>query len=270
MTPAELSARNPRVRRLRRLTGRRSARLEEGRFVIEGPTLISEALHAGVGVEELFVDRDALADERVASLVAEAEQRGVAVASLADGVLASVSDTVSPNAAIAVALRRPSGLDDVIAAAIARRRLLLVLANLGDPGNVGTLVRSAVAAGAAGVVACGGTDLFGPKVVRASAGALFAIEVAEAELSDVLPGCQARSLPILAAHQSGEPYDEVDLPEPAAIVLGSEAHGVPPAVFDVADHTIAIGMEGAVESLNVAMAGTILCFEIARRRRLAR
>lgn len=269
MPSAELSARNPRIRRLRRLTGRRSARLEEGRFVIEGPTLISEAFQAGVAVEELFVDRDALANERVASLVAEAEQREVIVASLAHGVLASVSDTVSPNAAIAVALRRPSGLDDVIAAAIARRRVLLVLADVNDPGNAGTLVRSAVAAGAAGVVACGGTDLFGPKVVRSSAGALFAVEAAEAELDDALAACRERALPILVAHQSGEPYDEVELPEPAAIVLGSEAHGVPPAVFDVADRAIAIPMERAVESLNVAMAGTILCFEIARRRRTA-
>jgi TrmH family RNA methyltransferase len=141
---------------------------------------------------------------------------------------------------------------------------VVVAAGLGDPGNMGTILRSAEAAGAAAVVVTeGSVDVFNSKVVRASAGALFhvplVVDVPLGLLSDL-------GVPLLGAVAAGGvPYDEAPLERPCAVVLGNEAHGLP-AGLDL-DGLVSIPHAGRVESLNVAMAATVLCFEAARRRR---
>ncbi|MCX7621728.1 MAG: RNA methyltransferase [Acidimicrobiales bacterium] len=290
MVQAELlSARNPRVRRLRRLAGRRSARLGEQRFVIEGPLLITEALDAGVDVEEIFVDAADARRPNVTTMLASAAGRQVPVALLARGALEQVADAATPNAAIAVARRRPAAVSEVLESAIRRARLVLVMAGVSDPGNAGTLIRAAAAAGTVGVVACGGTDVFGPKAVRASAGAVFRVPVAEVPaprdatrtngaatgdepsdpvgaLASVMAACRDRGVAVVVADQQGEPFTTATLTEPLALVVGNESHGVPAVTIAQADRVVSIPMENEVESLNVAMAGTVLCFEVARRR----
>jgi TrmH family RNA methyltransferase len=146
---------------------------------------------------------------------------------------------------------------------------VLVLAELSIPGNVGTLIRAGSAAGADAVVAAGGTDPFSPKVVRASAGTAFTTPVVGSPEPHVaVARLRADGYRIAAAVvRGGASYDEADLSEPVAIVLGSEAHGLPADLIAEADVRVSIPMAGPAESLNVAMAGTILAFEVLRRRR---
>ena len=151
---------------------------------------------------------------------------------------------------------------------------LVVLGHdLNDPGNAGTLIRTADAAGATQVILTGrSVDPTNPKAVRAAAGALFHLPVrTEADLDAVLADLGARGVQRLATVvDGGVPYDEVDLTGPTALVLGSEAHGLPEWVGAVVDQPVTIPMRGRAESLNVAMAGAVLCFEAERQRRVRR
>jgi TrmH family RNA methyltransferase len=252
------------VQQLRRLSGRRAARQEEGAFVIEGPTLVWEALEAGVPLRELFVTPGA-----DTSLVADVEATGAIVRSVTADVLARAVDTVTPQGMAAIAPRVETTVDEAIAAA-AGGPLTLVLVDISDPGNAGTLLRAAEAAGAAAVLFCGGSvDPCNPKCVRASAGALFQLPVAiEGEAQAVLERLHDAGVQTAATVvRGGAPYDSVDLTGPVALVLGSEAHGLPDLIADMVDLRLTIPMAGRAESLNVAMAGSILCFESLRQRR---
>src|SRR5262249_2430115 len=152
--------------------------------------------------------------------------------------------------------------------------LVLVALGIGDPGNLGTLVRSAEAAGAAAILlGPGSVDAYNPKVVRASAGAIFGIPVVDAasegwsavEALDALGELGRQRLGATATR--GVPYTAVDFSRPTAVVLGTEAHGIDPGVDARLDGHVHIPMAGPAESLNVAMAGTVLCFESARQLR---
>ena len=254
------------MQRLRRLSGRRSARLEEGAFVIDGPTLLREALAAGVRIEEVFASPSA--DDEV---VAAAEAAGALVRRVAPEVLARAVDTVTPQGVAAIA-RRVDVPVEVAVAAAASGPLALVLVDVADPGNAGTLLRAAEAAGAAAILFCGSSvDPSNAKCVRASAGALFHLPVASGgEVVAVLELLGRHGVRTAATVlHDGEPYDTVDLTGPVAIVLGSEAHGLPAHVVAAVDERVTIPMEGRSESLNVAMAGSVLCFESLRQRRAA-
>jgi TrmH family RNA methyltransferase len=143
-------------------------------------------------------------------------------------------------------------------------RLLLVLDGLQDPGNLGTIVRSAVGSGVVGTLAVrGGADPFGPKAVRAAAGALFRLPVArpgDAELAEALRGRRVW----LAEAGRGERYDRVDWRGPGALVIGSEAGGASPRLRDLATGRVSIPLSGELESLNAGVAASILLFEAAR------
>jgi TrmH family RNA methyltransferase len=272
---APLSARNPRISHLRRLSGRRRARLDAGAFVVEGPVVVAEALGFGAPLLELYVDVDAESragaepGSPLAVALDLAEAAGVPVHRLATGVLAKVSDTVTPQGVVAVAARRPAPLADIAGAP----GPVLVLAAVADPGNAGTLVRTAEAAGAAGVVFCAGAvDPFGPKTVRAAAGSLFRVPVAEVpggpatlEALDALRSTGRRLVATVA--RSGPAPEELDLTSPVAVLLGGEANGLPPEVERRVDTPVTIPMAGAIESLNVAVAGAVVLFEAARQRR---
>lgn len=254
------------MQQLRRLSGRRAARLDAGRFVIEGPTLVRQALRAGVELVEVFVEPDNH-DE----IVAEVVQAGVVVRGIAPDVLARAVDTVTPQGIAAVAVRVEVDVAAAVDAA-ARGPLCLILVDVADPGNAGTLMRAAEAAGATAVLFCGGSvDPWSPKCVRSSAGALFHVPVASGgdvvALLEQLRGAGVRSVATVV--RDGSPYDTIDLTHPTAFVLGNEAHGLPRAVIDAVDARATIPMTGRAESLNVAMAGSVLCFESLRQRRAA-
>lgn len=257
---APLAVGNPRIKLLRRLLGRRSARRDDGLFVVEGPTLVREAVQAGAPVRSVLVDEALLPELTWLDPAGSAEVRAVQA-----GVLAKVLDTVTPRPVAAI-LELPRTSIEVVAAR--RPALVVVLAGVSDPGNVGTIVRSAAAAGATGVVVGeGSADVFGPKAVRASAGSCLGLPVVEATLGETLRALQASGIGIVVADGGGPTsIDDVVLDD-VAIVLGNEAHGVPVDLGGVGVERVAIPLASGVESLNVAMAGTVLLFEAARRRR---
>lgn len=248
-----------RVRRLRQLVDRPAVRARERAFVIEGPTLLADALDAGVRLESVFVPpgpAPAVVDRVVAA--------GVAVFDLAPGVLERVADTVTPQPVLAVAAAVDVELDELAGAS-----LVLVCVDVRDPGNLGTVLRSAEAAGVGGIICCDGSvDVYNPKCVRASAGSLFHTRIVArgdpVEVLGTVGGWGLRRLGTRAG--GGEPYTRADLAGPTALVLGNEAHGLPERAAGALDGWVTIPMSGRAESLNVGMAAAVLCFEAARQR----
>jgi len=264
---ASLSARNPKVKELRRLLGRRSARREAGRFVVEGPTLVGDAIAAGLVLEAVYREEGTTGSGYPTGPEAPRVDPGIPVHVVGPGVLQQVGSTVAPQPLLAVVRCNDRSLDAAVAAAGARP--VLVLAGVSDPGNAGTLLRSAEAAGAGAVVFAGNAvEPFNPKVVRASAGSLFRIPFTiETSLASAVSALRDAGRAILGtvAH-GGVPHDRVDLVEPLALVLGNEAHGLPSTIE--VDSFVTVPTEGRAESLNVAMAGTVVLFEAARQRRI--
>jgi TrmH family RNA methyltransferase len=237
--------------------------------VVEGAKVLGEALAAGVAVESVFVDRAGLgADGAAHQLVERAYSAGSRVYDLDADVLARVAGTVSPQPVLAVVPEVDVRLDRL---RLDGADLVVVCVDVRDPGNLGTVLRSAEAAGAGGVVCCEGTvDVFNPKAVRASAGAVFHVPVVcggpPAAVLGELGGWGLRRL--ATAPRGGVDYTVADLAVPVALVLGNEAHGLPDALSGVLDGRLTIPMAGRAESLNVGMATAVLCFEARRQRRL--
>jgi TrmH family RNA methyltransferase len=261
LAPRALSARNPRVAHLGRLVRQRRARDEDGLFVIDGPVLLADAVRDGVLVDDVYLRPGALDDPAVAQAVAAAASDGARVWEVAGGLDGHV-DPTTPHGVAAVAQRpgttSPSG----------SRALHVVLVGVADPGNVGTLLRTAEAVGAHSIViADGSADAWSPKVVRASAGSVWRIELDRGSAASALARLGAQGVQrVGAAGGVGVAPDRLDLSGPVALVLGSEAHGLPDEVAVAIDSWASLPMEGAVESLNVAVAGSVLAFEVVRQR----
>lgn len=263
-----LGARSARVRELRRLVSAPAVRREQRRFVLDGPTLLAVALGAGRRPELVVVGIDAL--DRHEALLADAMAAGAEVATVAPEVLASVAGTTTPNDMVSVMAWCDTALDTFVAG-LGPSALVVVADRLADPGNVGTLVRSADAAGAQGVVLSEGcADVFGPKAVRASAGSVLHVATVvgadPARAIDVLDSAGVQT--VATVLDAAQPYDELDLTGATALVVGSEAHGVDAALVQRARHRVSIPMTGRAESLNVSMAATVVLFEALRQRRL--
>jgi TrmH family RNA methyltransferase len=248
------------VKQLRALLRDRRVRDEHALMVCEGPRVITAALDEQAPIREVLVGVDATPAAR--TVADRAAECFVPVRELAAGVAGRVSATPSAQGVFAVvALRRPHL--DVIAGA----SLVLVAPLLSDPGNAGTLIRSAAAAGAEIIVlGPGSVDAYNPKTVRASAGACFAIQIVEGVPAvTALEALASAGIRRVGAQSAGgTPPEAVDLTPPVAIVLGHEIHGLADDL--PLDAQVTIPMHGT-ESLNVAMAGTVLCFEAARQRR---
>lgn len=249
----QLGFKDPNVQRLRRLLGRRSARWDEGAFVVEGSTLVEEAVAGGWQIEAQFVAPGGEPVRDGESTVYE----------LAPHVMERVASTESPQPLMAVVRMREASVGS-----LAGSSLVVVCDRIADPGNLGTILRSSEAAGVDGVVlVTGSVDPFNPKVVRASAGALFHVPV----IGDVsLPELRGLSLPLIGTTSHArdgvavQPYTAADLTGPFALVMGSEAHGVDDQI--PIDLWLSIPHVGRAESLNVAMATTVVVFEAARQR----
>lgn len=250
------STSNPRVRRARALK-RRFDREREGAFLIESPVVLDVALASEIAIRETFVDRDR------ADLVEYLDDAGLQVTLVADHVLRALADTTTPQGVVAVAALPRARLRDIPS----DPSLVVVLAEIRDPGNAGTLVRSAAGAGADAVVfTAASVDPFAPKTVRSSAGAVFRQPVVRAvSLDETVQTLRDRRLRVFIAEAGhGPPAYDVDLTQPLAFVLGNEAHGVPQSFPDIT--AISIPMPGGTESLNVAIAGSILLYETVRQR----
>jgi TrmH family RNA methyltransferase len=256
------------VQRLRRLVSSRRARWEERTFVVEGPKLVEEALQTGARVTAVYVD-PVEAGQMHVQLAERSRAAGAEILELRPGVLARAVDTVTPQPIAALVAMADASLG---ALTPDRPGPVLVCVGLQDPGNAGAIIRAAAASGAPAVVFCAGSvDPYNPKAVRASAGGIFRVPVvATGPVDDVLVrlGSQGRKR-LATVARGGQDYLTVDLTAPTALLLGGEAAGLTPGIRESGgvDGLISIPMIGGAESLNVAMAGTVLCFEAARQRR---
>lgn len=267
---------NPRAERVRAVAALagRSARQRSGRFLVEGPQAVREAVgHAPGSVRAVYLSDEAAA--RYAEIEDAAQDAGLPVWLGTPAVLDAMS--ADAQGVVAVADRLAPTLGDVLAAG---PRLVALLANVRDPGNAGTVIRAADAAGAdAVVVSEASVDVFNPKVVRATAGSLFHLPVVTgAGLPAAVAALRAAGLTVLAAEGAGEldldalqdaagSGSEPDLARPTAWLFGNEAWGLPDEDVALADAAVRVPIRGAAESLNLATAAAICLFASARAHR---
>lgn len=236
--------------------GRRAA---AGRFLIDGIRLVEEALTAGAPVEQLLVTPGA-SSPRLAALLEAARSRGIPLVEVAPHVLEAVSGVDTPQGVVAVVRHLAVALDE----ALGRPDLLLLIADrIQDPGNLGTMIRTADAAGASGVAVTPGTvDPTNPKAARAAMGSLFHLPVAEMEPDRLLAALSAHGARLLAADAAGTvSARDADYTRPLAIAVGNEGEGLSPTWVEKADQVVRIPLWGRAESLNVAVAAGILLYE---------
>lgn len=243
---------NPLLARVRRLNSRRSFRREENAFAAEGPKLLSEALRWGARIEAVIAVPNTILPELPA---------GVRVVEVPDRLLASIADTESPQGIIFVcrgkSLAMPARLEG---------RRYLVLDGVQDPGNVGTVWRTADAFGADGLILCNGcADPWGPKTVRATMGAAFRLPVHEGALEEAADRLAQAGVPLYAAALREDTTDvrDADLKN-CAVVIGSEGRGVSRQALALCEKTVKIPMSPRCESLNAAVAASVVLWEMAR------
>lgn len=253
--------RTPRVVAARRLQ-RRKDRDQTGRFLAEGPQAVREALAVGA-VVELFGTPSAL--DRYADLAAASP----VTSPVTEEALAALAETVQPQGLVAVCEQLDVSLGDALAK---RPRLVVVVAEIRDPGNAGTVLRTADAAGAGAVIFAGdAVDPYNGKCVRASAGSLFHVEVVRSPLA-VAGDLRDAGLQVLAT--TGYGADDLDsllddgvLSAPTAWLFGSEAHGLPESLLAAADRRVRVPIYGGAESLNLAAAAAVCLYASARAQR---
>jgi len=250
------------VRAVAKLT-KRSARQETGLFLLEGPQAAREALiHRPDTLVELFATPTAM--ERHPDLREAAQDAGIEVVFTAEAVLDAMADTVTPQGIVAVARQSPTSVRDIFAAG---PRLIAICEEVRDPGNLGTIIRAADAAGADAVILTGRTvDPYNPKVVRATTGSLFHVPVAVgAELESTAARARAAGLQVVAADVGGEDFlaNRALLSQPTAWLFGNEARGLDETALAHADVSLRLPIYGRAESLNLATAASVCLYESA-------
>ena len=256
--------RSPRVRAVAKLT-KRSARHETGLFLLEGPQAVREALtYRPEAIVEFFATPTAI--ERHGELRELAAAAGVEVEYTTEAVLDAMADTVTPQGVVAVARQFPVSIREIFGAS---PRLIAVCEEVRDPGNLGTIIRAADAAGADAVVLTGRTvDPYNPKVVRATTGSLFHLPIAlTTDLAEALELARGAGLRVIAADVKGddllEARDSGILAEPTAWLFGNEARGLEDSALTLADLALRLPIYGRAESLNLATAASVCLYESA-------
>ena len=232
---------------------------------MEGPELLSVALEAGAVVESVYVAPEGRTNPGVAAVVDRAFTSGIRVFDLEPGVIERVADTVSPQPVLAVVGFAPAPVE-----AVRDVSMVMVLVDVRDPGNAGTMIRTADAAGVGAVIHCeGSVDPANPKTVRASAGSIFHVPVvaggAAGDVVELLKGWGFMT--VGTAVREGVDYADYDWCQRVALVFGNEASGLGDDVLDRLDDRVTIPMVGHAESLNVGVSASVLCFEALRQRR---
>jgi RNA methyltransferase, TrmH family len=250
------------VRRLRGLI--RDGR-EQGLIIIEGVRLAEEALASGIGLVEAAATVEMARTERGRKLVDEIAHRDVPIRWLEASVMSSLSE-VETSQGILIVAHRPDLRSSLLGGDCP---LILVVAGVQDPGNLGALLRTAEAAGVTSVfVGNGGADPFSPKALRGAMGSTFRLPIALRPAASELGALRRVGVKVWAASSGGTPYDRVDWSRPSALVVGNEGAGVSEAIARGCDGTVTVPMAGRVESLNVAVAAGAILFEAARQRRM--
>ena len=250
------SSQNSKIKLVRALMGRAKERREANAFVIDGVRLVEEAVARDWRFETVLYDKSL--SERGKALVERLRSRGVEVEEVSDSLMRSVSETETPQGILAILqfsqLPIPNPLDFV-----------LIPDQIRDPGNLGTLLRTAAAAGVQAVLLPPETtDVFAPKVVRSGMGAHFRLPIHSMTWEEIQE--QIKDLRVYLADMDGQSCWETDLRQPLALIIGGEAEGASDEARKLATQKISIPMAGNVESLNAGVAGSVLMFEVVRQR----
>ena len=254
---------NSRIRLVRKLAARKG-RQAEGRFAVEGRNLIREVIERGLDVDFIMIpegsagDADDIIEECIAS-------QDIMVCEIPKREFAGLTDAENGIGMLAVV--RQQSYDPGLLDSLRPDDNILVLDRIQDPGNMGTLIRTAVAAGYKAIIAMSGTvDIYSPKVLRATAGMVFEIPVIYVADEEALRGMLGRSgrRVIVTAVDSGVPYYDEDLSKGIALIIGNEGRGVSAALMQMADVRVTLPMRGRIESLNAAVAAAILMYEAVR------
>ena len=257
------SAANPLVKRMRLLADRKHRR-REGAFVVEGVQPVWQAVEAGAEVEALVMAPELLGDSPAAAMVAEQEAAGTRVARVTSELFERLSGRDGPSGLAAIVrwpLRPLTGL------AVGPGAVFVALHEIGNPGNLGTIIRTANAAGAAGVILVGAaTDPFDPAAVKASMGALFGVPVARAAPAAEFFTWAGRAgvAVVTTSPAAADSFWDVRYPRPLAVLLGAEGAGLPSDLLARGDLRVRIPMVGTAESLNLAVAAALLLYEVRR------
>ncbi|MCF8529363.1 MAG: RNA methyltransferase [Aquiluna sp.] len=241
----------------------KDARLETGLFLLEGPQGLKELIKTPEIVQEVFATAEAL--DRYPFEFEDLDAAGVSVIEVSERVMAALSDTKTPQGVIAVVEQ----LDVNLAAVIANKpKLIAFLDQARDPGNAGTVIRAADAAGADAVLLSkDSVDVYNPKVVRSTAGSIFHLAtVINQDSVTAISALKAAGIQVFAADAGGVPITDISqevLAQPTAWVFGNEAHGVSQEVLDLADKIVALPIYGEAESLNLATAASVCLYASA-------
>lgn len=250
------SSQNSKIKRVRALLGRAKERREAGVFVAEGVRLVEEAVISNWRLEIVLYDETL--GERGKLQVEGLRSKGVDVEEVSTSVMKTVSETETPQGILAVVKNRQLPIAN-------HPTFILIPDQIRDPGNLGTLLRSAAAAGVdAALIPPETTDAFAPKVLRSGMGAHFRLPIRSMGWDEIEN--LALGLNVYAADMDGQPCWETDLRQPVALIIGSEAEGVSASGRRLASGKINIPMKGGTESLNAGAAGSVLMFEAARQR----
>jgi RNA methyltransferase, TrmH family len=255
------SVHNPKIQAVRRLQAQARERREHGVFVLEGVRLCEEALRAGWIAQQVFFTD--LLDERGQDVVRSYAEQNILVEQVSQAVMGALSETETSQGVLIVVRQQTLPLPD-------SPDFLLILDGLHDPGNLGTTLRTALAAGVQGVLlAPGCADAWSGKVLRAAMGAHFRLPIHSLKWPDI-QGIVNGPLPhlkvYLADTTGGALYSQADLRSPLALIVGGEANGAGIDARSLADELVHIAMPGGTESLNAGIAASILMFEVVRQR----
>jgi TrmH family RNA methyltransferase len=258
------SVSNPRVKEWAKLLERKY-REREGKFLLEGVHLVKEALEAGWPLEVVAFDEGSDVLESFEKYINIEQGALPSWIPVSPEIIAKCSEMETPQPIFAIALKRPTEKEELFRSDWS---LVAVLDGVQDPGNVGTIVRSAAACGATAVVLGKGTaDLYNPKTIRATMGALFHVPVLEADLTVLLPEAKGQGIAVAGTSlQASYSCYDYDFRRSIWLVFGNEGSGMTPSVSALVDDNLIIPMTGRAESLNVAMAATVLLFEAKRQR----
>ena len=266
MAPEKItSLQNPRVKNLVRLRDR-GPRDEQGVFLVEGYRAITRALERSIRPREFYFCRDWFLGENEDAVIAAAAAAGAAIFELSRHAFAKVAYRDRPEGLLAVVDQWRNAPEDL---SLGDQPFLLVVEAIEKPGNLGTILRSADAAGVDAVIVCDPvTDLFNPNVVRSSTGVLFAVPVALGTSAEVVAFLRSRGIRLVATTPAATTcYSDAALNGPLALIMGSEQFGLSQTWLDASDERVRIPMAGQADSLNVAMATLVTLFEAVRQRR---
>lgn len=257
------SSSNPQVKNLNLLQKKSKAREEQGIFVIEGLRMFNEARAANLLIKTYASEN--FYSERL--LVDKGYFDDLDYEVISDSVFKDISETKSPQGIMGVVKKPTYSLDEILRV---RNSFLLLLEDIRDPGNLGTIIRSAEGAGVTGIVlndSC--VDMYNPKVIRSTMGSIFRVPLYQSlDFINTLKEVKRQGILIYAAHLEGKIYDTEDsFIRSCSFLIGNEANGLSDSITDLADIKIKIPMEGKVESLNAAVAASVFMYETARQRR---